>query len=77
MLFAPNSNNSKSAQKELYSSFMAVNLNNAIIAFNSDKTAIENYLNSKNIKFEDINLKEFISKNNLNEAEFIKILIKR
>ncbi|WP_096014179.1 DUF4405 domain-containing protein [Campylobacter lanienae] len=74
MLFAPNS---KSAQKELYSSFMAVNLNNAIIAFNSDKTAIENYLNSKNIKFEDINLKEFISKNNLNEAEFIKILIKR
>ena len=77
MLFAPNSNNSKSAQKELYSSFMAVNLNNAIIAFNNDKTAIENYLNSKNIKFEDINLKEFISKNNLNEAEFIKILIKR
>ncbi|WP_096017487.1 DUF4405 domain-containing protein [Campylobacter lanienae] len=74
MLFAPNS---KSAQKELYSSFMAVNLNNAIIAFNSDKTAIENYLNSKNIKFEDINLKEFIAKNNLNEAEFIKILIKR
>ena len=74
MLFAPNS---KSAQKELYSSFMAVNLNNAIIAFNSDKTAIENYLNSKNIKFEDINLKKFISKNNLNEAEFIKILIKR
>lgn len=74
MLFAPNS---KSAQKELYSSFMAVNLNNAIIAFNSNKTAIENYLNSKNIKFEDINLKEFIAKNNLNEAEFIKILIKR
>ena len=74
MLFAPNS---KSAQKELYSSFMAVNLNNAIIAFNSDKTAIENYLNSKNIKFEDINLKEFTAKNNLNEAEFIKILIKR
>ncbi|WP_096027536.1 DUF4405 domain-containing protein [Campylobacter lanienae] len=74
MLFAPNS---KSAQKELYSSFMAVNLNNAIIAFNSDKTAIENYLNSKNIKFEDINLKKFIAKNNLNEAEFIKILIKR
>ena len=76
MLFAPNSNNSKSAQKELYSSFMAVNLNNAIIAFNSDKTAIKNYLNSKNIKFEDINLKEFISKNKLNESEFIKILIK-
>ncbi|MDD5786460.1 DUF4405 domain-containing protein [Campylobacter lanienae] len=74
MLFAPNS---KSAQKELYSIFMAVNLNNAIIAFNSNKTAIENYLNSKNIKFEDINLKEFIAKNNLNEAEFIKILIKR
>lgn len=35
------------------------------------------FIDSKISKFEDINLKEFISKNNLNEAEFIKILIKR
>ncbi|MCR8696210.1 MULTISPECIES: DUF4405 domain-containing protein [Campylobacter] len=77
MIFAPNSNKSKLPQKELYSSFMNANLSSAMAALNSDKTAFEKYLNSKNIKFEDSSIKEFISKNNLNEVEFINTLLNR
>ncbi|WP_086234028.1 DUF4405 domain-containing protein [Campylobacter devanensis] len=77
VVFAPNSNKSKLPQKELYSSFMSANLSNAMMALNSDKTAVKKYLNSKNIEFEDTSIKEFISKNNLNEVEFINTLLNR
>ena len=72
-----NSNKSKLPQKELYSSFMSANLSSAMMALNSDKTAVKKYLNSKNIEFEDTSIKEFISKNNLNEVEFINTLLNR
>ncbi|WP_086245342.1 DUF4405 domain-containing protein [Campylobacter devanensis] len=77
VVFAPNSNKSKLPQKELYSSFMSANLSSAMMALNSDKTAVKKYLNSKNIEFEDTSIKEFISKNNLNEVEFINTLLNR
>ncbi len=56
---------------------MSANLNNAITLLNSDKTVLNSYLNSKNIKFEDINIREFIAKNRLNEQEFINILLNK
>lgn len=78
MIFTPTSSNmQKNPQKELYNSFMSANLNNAITLLNSDKTVLNSYLDSKNIKFEDINIREFITKNRLNEQEFINILLNK
>lgn len=78
MIFIPTSSNmQKNPQKKLYNSFMSANLNNAITLLNSDKTVLNSYLNSKNIKFEDINIREFIAKNRLNEQEFINILLNK
>ena len=45
-------------------------------ALNSNETEFNSYLNSKNIKFENISLKDFIAKNSLDESEFINILLK-
>ena len=46
-------------------------------ALNSNEIAFNNYLNSKNIKFENISLKDFIAKNNLDENEVINTLLKQ
>lgn len=74
--FSQNPHKAQIPQKELYNSFLDINLSSAIIALNSNEAAFNSYLNSKNIKFENISLKDFITKNNLDESEFINILLK-
>ena len=74
---SPSPQKAKTPQKELYNSFLNANLSSAMAALNSNEIAFNNYLNSKNIKFENISLKDFIAKNNLDENEIINTLLKR
>ncbi|MBT0611510.1 DUF4405 domain-containing protein [Campylobacter hyointestinalis] len=70
-------NNQKPPFKEVYQNFTNLNLSTVETIFGTNENLFNEYLNKNGLKFEDISIKEFATKNNIKENDLVKALLSK